>query len=76
MLFKMYSIAPAALGEQSIGHRATNSGFLSGLQGMCICGKLPCEPEDHSGTRATELSEKVQVEAGNSLSVRESPNLK
>lgn len=69
MLLKMYSTAPAALGEQGTWrsrglHRATNSGFLSGLQGMCICWKLPSEPEDHSGTRATELSEKVLMAAG------------
>lgn len=48
--------------------RATNSGFLSSLQGMCICGKLARESEDHSGMRAVELSEEIQVLAGQQFS--------
>ena len=41
--------------------RATNSGFLSSLQGIMHRGKSPSDSEDHSGTKSIELSEEIQV---------------
>lgn len=43
--------------------RATNSGFLSSLQGICIVGNYPVILKTTQGTKSTELSEEIQVAA-------------